>query len=63
MKKVFLIGLLIVAGAAVYFGVVTLRTGNGEVSIGFDGDKAATVAGDVKNAAGTALEKVKSHAE
>jgi hypothetical protein len=63
MKKVFVIGLIALVGAAVYFGVVTLRTGDGELSIGFDGEKAAAVASDVKSVASDALEKVKSHEE
>lgn len=63
MKKVFIIGLFALVGAAVYFGVVTLRTGDGKLAIGFDGEKAAAVAGEVKSVASDALEKVKNHGE
>ena len=57
MKKIFILGLLGLAGAAVYFGVVTLRTGNGELSIGFDQDRAGSVVETVKDAADKALDR------
>lgn len=60
MKKVFFIGLLALVCMAIYYGIVTLKAGDGELAIGFDGTKAERVVEDVKNAADKALEKVKT---
>jgi len=60
MKKVLILGMMILACVAAYLGIVTFKTGDGELAIGFDSNKAEVVADEVKKTTEKALEKVKS---
>ena len=61
MGKWFYTGLAALALAAVYFGVVTFRAGNDELSFGFQDGKAAAV--EAGSAVGDAPAKVESDEE
>ncbi|MGE4293907.1 MAG: hypothetical protein AB7E32_17070 [Desulfovibrio sp.] len=58
MKK-FLILLLLLAAVAVYFGVVSVRTGDGEFSVKLNEQKAGEVVDTIKQKAGELQEMVK----
>ncbi|MDD4732654.1 MAG: hypothetical protein PHX58_12040 [Desulfovibrio sp.] len=51
MKKLIIAGVLLVA-AAVYFGVITIRTGEGEFAVGLNTDRAGQVIDTIKEKAG-----------
>lgn len=57
MKKLFIVGLLGIAVAAVYFGVVTFKSDDKGLSIGYDKGRAVEVVDKVKAGADKALQK------
>ncbi len=63
MKKLFIIGLLGLAVAAVYFGVITFKSDDKGLSVGYDKGKATEVVDKVKESADKALQKGQHIAE
>ena len=55
MKKLFIIGLLALAGAAIYFGVISFRSGDDSLSVRYDRERASQVVEEIKEGAGKAL--------
>jgi len=55
VKKLFIFGLLALAAAAIYFGVITVRSGDDSLSVGYDREKAAQVVDKVRESADKAL--------
>lgn len=63
MKKIFIIGLIALAGAAIYFGVITFNSDDTGLSIGLDKNRASEVVDKVKESADKALQQGKQITE
>ncbi|MEF2230713.1 MAG: hypothetical protein V3571_07280 [Pseudodesulfovibrio sp.] len=55
MKKLFIFGLLALAAAAIYFGVITIRSGDDALSVGYDREKIPQMVDTVRESADKAL--------